>query len=167
MPVNRIVSRTFGGALAASLLVLSFGVLGACKKKDTTTTTTTTPAPAPAPYSPPPAPVETGVQFDQAGLGKAIGADKSITEAGQSFAPKDTIYVSVATRGTATSAVLRALWTYQDGQVVSDNSQTIAPTGADKTEFHISKPDGLPAGSYKVEVFLDGRSVATNGFTVR
>ena len=71
------------------------------------------------------------------------------------------------TTGTAASTPMRALWTYQDGQVVSDDSQTLVPTGADTTEFHISKPDGFPAGSYKVEIFVDGKSVATRSFTVK
>jgi hypothetical protein len=163
----RFASRTLGGALAASLLVLSFGALAACKKKETTTTTT----PAPAPYepapAPAPAPVPAGVEFRDAKLGKAVGADKMVTQAADTFAPKDTVYASVTTAGTAASAAIRALWTFQDGQVVSDDTQTITAGGADTTEFHISKPDGFPAGSYKVELFIDGRSVATRNFTVK
>lgn len=165
MSQNRIALRTFGGALAASLLVLSFGALGACKKKETTTTTT----PAPAPYSPAPAPAPApaGVVIRDVQLGNAIGGNKMVSAPAESFAPKDTIYASVSTTGSAASAALRAHWTFQDGQVVSDETQNIVAGGADSTEFHISKPDGFPAGSYKVEIFIDGSSVATRSFTVR
>jgi hypothetical protein len=34
------------------------------------------------------------------------------------------------------------------------------------TEFHVTKPDGWPKGSYKVEVFLNGNSVETESFKV-
>jgi hypothetical protein len=35
------------------------------------------------------------------------------------------------------------------------------------TEFHISKPDGLPAGKYKVEVLLNGNAAGSKDFTVK
>src|SRR5262245_36889715 len=119
------------------LLLVAFGLTG-CKKKESTSVETRTTAPAPAP-APPPAPA--GVQFSDVRLGNAIAADKSVTTATETFAAKDTIYASVTTSGTAPSASLRALWTFQDGQVVSDDTQSITPTGVDTTEFHISKPD--------------------------
>ena len=160
-PIQKL-TRVF----AASLLVLAVGALGACKKKETTSTTTPAPAPAPMPETtPPPAPA--GVMLSEVRLGSAIGVDKKVTTAVETFAPKDTVYVSVTTTGTAGATPMRALWTFQDGQVVNDDNQSIVPTGADTTEFHISKPDGFPAGSYKVEVFLDGKSVATRSFTVK
>ena len=83
------------------------------------------------------------------------------------FSPQDTIYAAVSTTGTAANATLSAKWTYQDGQTVNDSSQTIAPSGPAVTTFHISKPDGWPAGNYKVEVSLDGKSVASKDFSVK
>jgi hypothetical protein len=90
-----------------------------------------------------------------------------VTQQGTTFAPTDTIYVTVVTTGSAPSATLTAKWTYQDGQVVNESTQTIAPTGPAATEFHIAKPDGWPAGSYKVEVSLNGRSTGTKEFEVK
>ena len=123
-------------------------------------------APPPAaPATPPPAaPVVTVTTLE---LGKQIGADKRVTQPGASFAPNDTIYVTVLTTGSAPSATLTAKWTYQDGQIVNESSQTIAPTGPTATEFHIAKPDGWPAGTYKVEVSLNGRSTGTKEFEVK
>ena len=54
----------------------------------------------------------------------------------------------------------------EDGQVVDESSRTIAPTGAEVTEFHVSKPDGWPAGAYEVAISLDGQAVETRSFTV-
>src|SRR5688500_20220665 len=86
-------------------------------------------------------------------LGRAIGGDKAITDRTETFRPNDTIYASVATDGTASSATLRARWTFEDGQVVDESTRKIASNNRERTEFHISKPNGWPAGKYKLEVF--------------
>jgi hypothetical protein len=100
-------------------------------------------------------------------LGSAIGADKRVTAPAASFAPGDTIYASIATEGSAPSLTLGARWTYEDGQLVSESSETIAPTGPATTEFHISKPDGFPPGRYTLVIAADGAPVGTREFEVR
>ena len=138
--------------LAAGLLIAA----GCNREADTGATE----EPAPAPTA------TAGVEVTEVVLGKAVGADKSVSEATTSFEPTDTVYVSVRTAGTAPSATLAARWTFEDGQVVDESSQTIAPTGPEVTEFHISKPDGWPAGAYEVAISLDGQPVETQSFTV-
>ena len=119
--------------------------------------------------APPPAatPAQQGVSVTSVDLGTAVGADQKVTSPTTSFSPKDTIYAAVSTTGAASNATLAAKWTYQDGQTVNDSSQTIAPTGPAVTTFHISKPDGWPAGNYKVEISLDGNMVSSKDFTVK
>jgi len=107
-----------------------------------------------------------GVRVSQIDMGRSLSADKKITDNTESFKPNDTIYASIATAGSATTATLKARWTYQDGQVVNESTQAIAPAGDARTEFHISKPDGWPTGKYKLEVFLNGSSAATKDFEV-
>lgn len=99
-------------------------------------------------------------------LGRSLNADKTINDNAASFKPNDTVYASITTRGTAATATLKARWTYQDGQVVNESTQTIAPTGDARTEFHVSKPDGWPPGKYKVEVFVNESSAGTKDFDV-
>ena len=99
-------------------------------------------------------------------LGNAVGADQNVTTPGTSFAPTDTIYASVSTTGAGTAA-LAAKWTYQDGQTVHEESKSIAPTGPATTAFQISKPDGWPAGNYKVEISMNGQPVSSKEFTVK
>ena len=106
------------------------------------------------------------VRVSQIDMGRSLSADKKITDNTESFKPNDTIYASIATAGSATTATLKARWTYQDGQVVNESTQAIAPAGDARTEFHISKPDGWPTGKYKLEVFLNGSSAATRDFQV-
>jgi hypothetical protein len=100
-------------------------------------------------------------------LGRAIGGDKAISDSTDKFRPNDTIYASVTTDGSAPSATLRARWTFEDGQRVDESSRTIAPNNRERTEFHISKPNGWPAGKYKLEVFLNDQSVETKTFEVQ
>jgi hypothetical protein len=155
--------------LAALLLVTS---LAACKKSE--------PPPPAAEVAPPPAAapaapaMSTGVAAAPVtvvalGIGKAIGPDKKVVAEMDTFAKKDTIYAAVGTSG-AGNAKLTAKWSWvaHSGaeKAVSEDSQSIAPTTDATTEFHVSKPDGWPAGDYKVEILLDGKSVATKAFRV-
>jgi len=107
-----------------------------------------------------------GVRVSQIDMGRSLTADKTVNDNTDSFKPNDTIYASIATEGSAPTATLKARWTYQDGQVVNESTQTIAPTGDARTEFHISKPNGWPTGTYKLEVFLNGSSAGTRDFDV-
>jgi hypothetical protein len=153
-------------ALAAPL------ALGACRRSETTTPE---PAPAPAPTqapkveSPPPtaAPAPAPFRVTSVEVGNAVSADKRVTSPSATLAPEDTIYASVASDGAAPSVKLTARWTYEDGQVVDETTQTIAPTGPAASEFHISQEGGLPPGRYQVEILADGRSVGTKQFEVR
>lgn len=111
--------------------------------------------------------VVSDVAVTQIDIGKRIGTDKRITDATDDFMRNDTVYVVVQTSGSASSATLQSRWTFEDGQVVDQSSETIAPTGPAVTEFHISKPDGLPKGKYKVEILLNGTSAGTKEFAVK
>jgi hypothetical protein len=107
-----------------------------------------------------------GVRVSEIDMGRSLTAAKTINDNTASFKPNDIIYASIATEGTAAAATLKVRWTYQDGQVVDESTQTITPTGDARTEFHISKPDGWPAGKYKLELFVNGASAATKDFEV-
>jgi hypothetical protein len=99
-------------------------------------------------------------------LGSAVDAGKKVTVPTTTFKPTDTIYVSILSEGAAPSVTLATRWTFQDGQLVKEDSQTIAPSGPAATEFHISKSDGWPAGKYKVEVAANGKPAGSREFTV-
>jgi hypothetical protein len=100
-------------------------------------------------------------------LGRAVGADKRVTDETDDFRPADVIYAVVETQGSGSTAALQARWTYEDGQVVDEASQNITAAGGDFTEFHISKPSGWPKGKYKVEILLNGQPAETEDFEVK
>lgn len=148
------------GSLAALILALS-----ACGKKEEPRTI---PAPTSVP-APVPSTASSGVTVATITLGNAVGADKKVTRAGDSFGAKDTIHASVETTGTGT-ATLKAKWTYRKNgkeAIVKEDTQTIAPTGRASSEFHVSKPDGWPAGDYQVEIFVADKSAGTKNFTIK
>ena len=100
-------------------------------------------------------------------LGSAIGADKRIAAPASAFAATDTIYASVVSEGSSPSVALTARWTYEDGQLVQESTETIAPSGPAVTEFHIAKPSGWPAGKYRVQIAANGAPLGAREFEVR
>jgi hypothetical protein len=140
-----------------SVLALGLALLVACGKKEE-------PAPPPPAAVPPPAPALPSLSAIT--LGKAVGADKQVTAAADTFAVRDTIYVSVATTGMAENTKLKALWVMGEEKVRED-SVTVNLSGPATTEFHISRPRAWPKGMYQVTITLnDGASMARS-FVVR
>jgi hypothetical protein len=146
-------------------LVFALGLasgLGACNRDtDVRDETAIPPASETAPGQ--------AVRVTDVALGRSIDAQGRITGGAgtDNFARTDTIYVSVNTEGSAAGSRLTARWTFEDGQVVDESTQTISATGPAITEFHISSPGGFPAGRYQVEIQLNGRTVQTEEFTIR
>ncbi|HEU4698820.1 MAG TPA: hypothetical protein VFS40_06560 [Gemmatimonadales bacterium] len=164
------MSRRLWGVMghrAALALAAALVAAGCSKKSDAGTETAGSSAPPSTSATTPAAPAST-VHVKDVELGSAIGADKKVTKKTDSFRPTETIYASVETEGSASDATLRAVWTYgKNGQVVHEETRTVAPTGPATTEFHVAKPSGWPKGDYKVEIFLDGQSVGSESFTVK
>ncbi|WP_426270192.1 hypothetical protein ACN9MB_21075 [Dyella kyungheensis] len=156
MKLNRI-STVMVFALAASL------ALAACGKKEEAATPAADATPPPAAAAPT---APAAVSVASIDLGNAVGADQKVTTATSNFTPMDPIYAAVSTSGSGT-ATIGAKWTYQDGQTVKEDSKSIAPTGPATTSFQISKPDGWPAGNYKVEISLNGQPAGSKDFSVK
>jgi hypothetical protein len=147
-------------ALVAAVLA-SAVALTACKKAE---------APAPTPTAAPVEPTAVpapAVTITDLSLGKSVGADKKVQTPTDTFSPKDTIFAAVSTDGSAASSVIGVKWTFGDGQMVKEDSRTIAPTGPAVTEFSIQKPTGWPKGNYKVETTVDGKPGPSKTFTVK
>jgi hypothetical protein len=178
-------SATLISATFASMLLLS-----ACGKSEApapapAAASTAAPAPAPAVTTPAkassamkaaaPAPAtataaaSAPLTFSKLTLGDAVNNDHQVTKPGTSFATTDkTIYASVATDGSTTGAKLNAKWTYTEGAgvVVSNITQSIATDGPAVTTFKVQNPDLWPEGKYKVEISLDGKTVADQDFQI-
>lgn len=159
--------------LASLTAVLALSACGKNNESTAPAPSATPPAAAtaPAPASSSTAPMAmnnapAGVTFSSVELGSTVDANNKILASGTSFAPKDSIYASVDTSGSG-NAALAVKWTYQDGQVVHEDSKTLNATGPETTAFMISKPGGFPAGNYKVDISLNGNQVASKDFSVK
>jgi hypothetical protein len=171
--------KTIRPSLILAAALASALALSACGKRDesaspipgTPPPSASAPTMAPAPAStagmaPAGGATSAAVTLNTVELGSTVDANNKILASGTSFAPKDTIYASVDTSGSGTATVA-AKWTYQDGQTVHEDSKTLNANGPQTTAFMISKPGGLPAGSYKVDISLNGNQVASKDFTVK
>jgi len=153
------MTRTIGSRLGVAAALAILFAIGACSKKDN------------------------GVDIQTAGgavadttnhtvgvadvaVGRHVDAGKRVADATSEFTPNDTVYASVHTTGDRTMK-LTARWTFQDGQIVDEHSETISPRGDAYTEFHIVKPSGWPVGKYTLHVLLDGAAAQTKDFTVK
>ena len=155
-----LVHLSARSARALAATGLAFAALTACSKEKQEAAGDVTPgAAAPAPAAP-------TVAVADIDLGRAV-SNARVAEKMDNFKATDTVYASVHTTGSSPSSTVMARWTFEDGQVVTESSQSIAPTGDAWTEFHISKPGGFPKGKYKVEVFLDSKSSGTKDFTIK
>ena len=105
-------------------LVLGAFVLAACGGGDDTGAAVDSPAAATPPATTPSTTASSAVTSID--VGKSIDADKRVTSATTTFAPRDTMYVSVTTQNAPANAMLTAKWTFQDGQVVDSLTQAVA-----------------------------------------
>ena len=135
------------------VLALAAVAFGACKK----------PAPPPETSAAPPPFHVTAIV-----LGKALTADKRVASPMATFGKTDTIYVSVATEGVTTDALVKARFTFgPNRRLVQEVAEVISPTGPAVTEFHITKPSGWTAGWYKVEIKVNGTAAGSKDFAVQ
>lgn len=118
--------------------------------------------PPPPPVTAPPTTTPAPVSVSAVTLGSAIGADKRVSTATETFGPKETIYASVETQGTG-HAKLRALWSFVKGDKTANVDETtleFESSAPAVNEFHIAKRSGWPKGDYKFEIFLGDGEVA-------
>jgi hypothetical protein len=157
--------------LSHVLIVAALGTLAlaGCKKREAATVTppaspATVAAPAPMPA--------TTASVTAVDLGTTAGADMKISAPTTTFKPNDTIIAAISTTTSDPAASvpgkLGVKWTHVDSnQTVHEESKDVNFSGAGVTDFQISKPDGWPAGKYRVEVSLDGNVVQTRDFEVK
>lgn len=97
-------------------------------------------------------------------LGRSLNPDNSVSTHTTRFKPDDTVYVAILSDepGAGTVTVRWLL----NGQVVSEASRDVAYYRPAATEFHLQNSGGFPAGSYRVEILIDGERAASRDFRV-
>ena len=155
---------SYNRAMRPVVAALAFLALAGCGKKEEQAT----PQGAGGAVVPPATSAQpAALSVTEVRIGKKIDANKQIADQTDNFSPKDTVFASVHTTGTAQNAQIVGRWTFQDGQVVDERTESISPTGDAYTEFHIAKPSGWPAGKYTLHVLVNGQEVQAKDFTVK
>jgi len=111
--------------------------------------------------------VPTALAVIDVDLGRHVDGDNKVTDKTDDFAPSDTIFASVHTSGTATNGPVVGRWTYQDGTVVDEKTDSVTTNNTARTAFFITKTGGLPAGKYTLHVLINGTEVRAKDATVK
>ncbi len=143
------------GRFAAVITIATLAFAGCAKKEEA--------APPPVAETPRVVPFRV-VSMD---LGKQLDANMRVVQSSALFGVRDTIHLAIASEGTSANVTLRAIWKFEDGQIVGDDAQGLAPTGPAQTEFHIINKAAWPKGKYNVEVFADTISAGKKEFIVQ
>ncbi len=112
-----------------------------------------TPAPSPALE---PAMDTASLRVSSVTVGSNAAADMSVA-ARSMLGTRDRIIVSVRTEGSANSVEVGARLTYEDGQVVDEETVTLNTSSAETTNIEFSNTAAWPTGTYTVQVMLDGQ----------
>ena len=162
---NLIIAALIAGTIA----------LAGCSQDPEPVDTTAEPAATgaletPPPMTPEPQTAADTVRVADVQLGTEVGADRTVAEPLTTFAADtETIFAAVTTSNDSageTVGTLGASWTYQDGQLVDERTESVAFRGEDVTNFRISNPEAWPTGTYTLEITIDGEAVETREFTV-
>jgi hypothetical protein len=97
-------------------------------------------------------------------LGRSLNADGSVADHTSSFAPRDTVHLSVLTAGVG-SGTISVRWMY-GGRVVDEPKKQVSYRDVAATEFSLQSVAGFPPGEYSAEVFVDGQSVGKRTFHI-
>jgi hypothetical protein len=139
--------------------VLSLGILAACNREQRATADSAAGAVV--------GEARAALSVIDVDMGRRVDAEKKIADKTDDFSPSDTIYASVHTSGTANNGSIGGRWTFQDGAVVDERSETVTTSGDARTVFFIAKPSGFPKGKYTLHVIIDGKEVRTKDVTVK
>lgn len=100
-------------------------------------------------------------------MGRHVDIDKKIADKTDDFAPSDTIYASVHMSGSANNGAVVGRWTFADGTIVDEKTDSVTTNGDARTVFYIVKPGGFVKGKYTLHVLINGKEVRTKDVTVK
>lgn len=158
--MSKLRSRIFVPLVATVLVAV------ACGDRKTAETATDTSTTAPGGADSVAARAATAPEVVEVTVGRELDRNRQVVQPADSFGIRDTVYAVVQSRGTG-HLDLKAVWRYEDGQVISENARSIDPDGEAYTEFHMVKATPWPSGDYAVEILANGKSRDMQQFQIR
>lgn len=112
-------------------------------------------------------PTRGALSFVDVDMGRHVGDDRKVIDKTDDFAPTDTIFASVHTSGKATKEPLVGRWTFENGNTIAEEIDTVTTSGDAFSAFFIMKQGGLPKGKYTLHVLINGSEVRAKDATVK
>jgi hypothetical protein len=109
---------------------------------------------------------KTDVRVTGVALGRAVDPAEQLTDEADTFAPTDTIYASVRTKGSSPKTVLGVRWMAPTNYEITGDNRVIRPTGDTSNLFTFQHMVALAPGRYTLEMRVNGKVVKSAGFTV-
>lgn len=107
------------------------------------------------------------IELEDLSLGRTIDQENKVTDKTDSFGSGDVIYAVVETDENEAGLPLTARWTFgDDGQVVNEQTQTVAQGDEARTVFRLSKGSAWAKGDYRVQIMYNGREVKSAKFKI-
>jgi len=157
--MNKTRFRILASALVAAAATF------ACKKGETVSTPPAGAAP-PAVVQASPVPAAPVAHVERITVAKAVNADHSPGEAATTFGKKDTVYVTMWTSSAPIGTEITARWFGPDGKQLTEDKIVTDKAGDGYTSFHAANTKGWAAGTYRVDVLLNGAPVGSTVFTI-
>jgi hypothetical protein len=73
----------------------------------------------------------------------------------------------VHTSGTATNSAVVGRWTFQDGTMLDEKTDSVTTKGTARTVFYVANPSGLARGRYTLHVLVDDKEVRSEDVEVK
>src|SRR4051812_10429412 len=89
---------------------------------------------------------KTNVRVVGVDVGRTVNSLKLVTDETDTFAPTDTVYASVRTKGSSPQTVLGVRWKDPGGDEIGANNLVVRPTGDTSTLFALYHLTELPSG---------------------
>jgi hypothetical protein len=112
-----------------------------------------------------PQPPVAAMGFGPITFATGVDADDTPINAGNTFVDISEIYAIFAVNGVEDGTPWATRWLYNDEEVLSEESEWDAGD-VDASWVSLSHPDGLPAGKFTLELYLDGDLNQSANFTV-
>jgi hypothetical protein len=109
---------------------------------------------------------KTNVRVVGVDFGQQVDSSNRLTDESDTFAPSDTIYASVRTKGSSPKTVLGVRWKNATGDEINMNNIVIRPSGDTSTLFALHHLVDLDTGQYSLDMRVNGKVVKTASFTV-
>ena len=104
------------------------------------------------------------IHFETIQLGRSLNPDNSVGTHTTRFKPDDTVYVALLSEQPGSGDVT-VKWVL-NGQVVKEETREVSYTREAATEFHLQNSGGFPAGTYRVDILVNGQPAGAREFRV-